>query len=82
MHLSLQKGDTPLMLASCNAHMECVKLLLGRGANVNMQTKVSEFCVGDIFTHTCMTGSQSNRLRNLASTARPFWVEWGHGLLG
>ena len=31
------------MIASCNGHMDSVKLLLDRGAEFNMQTKVSEF---------------------------------------
>ena len=41
MHLSLQYGETALMLASQAGHMECVQVLLDKGAKVNMQNKVS-----------------------------------------
>ena len=41
MHLSLQDGRTALMIASERGHMECVKMLLERGAKVNMEDKVS-----------------------------------------
>ena len=41
MHLSLQGGWTALMVASKAGHMECVQMLLGKGADVNMQKKVS-----------------------------------------
>ena len=41
MHLPFQDGETALMWASGWGHMECVKVLLGRGADVNMQDKVS-----------------------------------------
>ena len=41
MHLSLQYGWTPLMKTSEAGHMECVKVLLDKGAEVNMQDKVS-----------------------------------------
>ena len=41
MHLSFQNGWTALMWASGSEHMECVKVLLDRGADVNMQDKVS-----------------------------------------
>ena len=40
MHLSLQRGQTPLMVAK--GHVECVQLLLGRGAQANGQDKVSD----------------------------------------
>ena len=43
MHLSLQDGDTPLMVASRWGHDRCVQLLLDRGAQVNHQDKVSAF---------------------------------------
>ena len=43
MHLSLQDGDTPLMVASIRGHTKCVQLLLDRGAQVNHQDKVSAF---------------------------------------
>ena len=41
MHLSLQDEWTALMMASNAGQVECVKLLLDRGAEVNMQRKVS-----------------------------------------
>ena len=41
MQLSLQYGCTPLMVASGRGHVECVKLLLDRGAQTNHQSKVS-----------------------------------------
>ena len=41
MHLSLQDGWTALMKASQAGHMECVQVLLDKGADVNMQNKVS-----------------------------------------
>ena len=40
--LSLQDGMNPLMWASYKGNIECVKLLLDRGAEVNIQNKVSE----------------------------------------
>ena len=41
MHLSLQRGWTALMMASKAGHMECVQVLLDKGADGNMQDKVS-----------------------------------------
>ena len=41
MHLSFQHGGTALIWASGSGHMECVKVLLDRGADVNMQDNVS-----------------------------------------
>ena len=41
MHLSLQWRATALMMASEAGKVECVKVLLDRGAEVNMQDKVS-----------------------------------------
>ena len=42
MHLSLQRGETAVMKALEKGHMECVKLLLDKGADVNcMQNRVS-----------------------------------------
>ena len=41
MHLSLQDGETALMMASEAGQVECIKVLLDRGAEVNMQDKVS-----------------------------------------
>ncbi|KAL5515176.1 hypothetical protein EMCRGX_G000307 [Ephydatia muelleri] len=37
--LDLSGPKTPLMWASHNGHTECVKVLLDRGAQVNMQNK-------------------------------------------
>lgn len=42
MHLSLQYGETPLMRASHEGDLEIVKLLLDRGAEVNMLGWVSK----------------------------------------
>lgn len=36
---SPQKGDTPLMLAAHEGHVEIADFLLGRGANVNAKNK-------------------------------------------
>ena len=41
MHLSLQDGWTALIKALTAGMVECVKVLLNRGAEVNMQDKVS-----------------------------------------
>ena len=41
MHLLLQDGGTALMKASEAGHMECVNVLLDKGADVNVQHKVS-----------------------------------------
>ena len=38
--LLTQGGMTPLMLASVDGHVECVKLLLDRGDQNNHQAKV------------------------------------------
>ena len=43
MHLSLQDGDTPLMVATLEGRDGCVQLLLDRDAQVNHQNKVSAF---------------------------------------
>ena len=40
MTISLQNGNTPLMEASGNGHVERVKTLLDKGAEVNQQDKV------------------------------------------
>ena len=43
MYLSLQYGESPLMWATCKGDAELVKLLLDKGAKVNMQdTRVSD----------------------------------------
>ena len=41
MHLSLQWGKTALMMAYDSGHMECVKMLVEKGALVNIQGTVS-----------------------------------------
>ena len=41
MHLPFQNEWTAPMMASGKGHIECVKVLLDRGAEVNMQDKVS-----------------------------------------
>ena len=41
MHLLLQWKDTALMLAYDHGHIECVKMLLDKGAQVNMPDRVS-----------------------------------------
>ena len=41
MYLSLQDGRTALMKASEAGHMECVQVLLDKGADVNKQSEVS-----------------------------------------
>ena len=43
MLLSLQGGGTALMKASEREHMECVNVLLDKGAQVNIQNNVSSF---------------------------------------
>ena len=43
MHLSLQNGDTPLMVALQCRHDGCVQLLLNKGAQIDHQNKVSAF---------------------------------------
>ena len=43
MHLSLQNGYTPLMVASRGGHDGCVQLLLDRGAQIDHQNEVSAF---------------------------------------
>ena len=43
MHLSLQNGDTPLMVATRLGHDGCMQLLLDRGAQVDHQNKVNAF---------------------------------------
>ena len=41
LHLSLQNGWTALIKASEAGKVECVKVLLDRGAEINMQSNVS-----------------------------------------
>ena len=37
MYLSLQSGRTALMIAYDRGHIECVKMLVDKGAQVNIQ---------------------------------------------
>ena len=41
LHLSLQDGRTALMMAYDSGHMECAKMLVDKGAQVNVEKKVS-----------------------------------------
>ena len=41
MYFSLQDGVTALMIASRKGHVECVKLLLDKGASSDLLDKVS-----------------------------------------
>ena len=41
MHLSLQDGWTALLKSSVAGHMECVQVILDKGADVNKQSWVS-----------------------------------------
>ena len=41
MHLSLQWGKTALMMAYYRGHIECAKMLVDMGAQVNIQETVS-----------------------------------------
>ena len=55
MASSLQYGCTPLMEASRLGHVQCVKVLLDWGAQVNLQNKVSAVpdqinALADMFT--------------------------------
>ena len=43
MFLSLQHRKTALMKASEWGHMKCVKMLLDKGAEINLQDTVSAF---------------------------------------
>ena len=43
MHLSLQYGWTPLIVASFWGHVGCVQHLLDRGAQIDHQNEVSAF---------------------------------------
>ena len=51
MHLSLQDGATALIKASKAGKVECIKLLLDRGAEVNMWNKVSGEDVNQLPMH-------------------------------
>ena len=41
IHLSLQNGRTALMVASIAGNVQCVRMLLDKSAEVNMQDTVS-----------------------------------------
>ena len=41
MHLSLQWGETALVKAYDKGHIKCFKMLLDKGAQVNMKYEVS-----------------------------------------
>ena len=41
MYFSLQSGQTALIKASSKGHVDCVKLLLEKGAEVDHEDKVS-----------------------------------------
>ena len=43
MHLSLQWGQTALMLAYNRGHIECAKMLVDKGAQVNIQDRTVSF---------------------------------------
>ena len=43
MHLSLQWGQTALMLAYNRGHIECAKMLVDKGAQVNIQDHTVSF---------------------------------------
>ena len=43
MCLSLQCGQSPLMVAASRGNVKCVQLLVDKGADVNHQDKVSSF---------------------------------------
>ena len=60
MHLSLQVGQTALMIAYDNGHIECAKMLVDK-AQVNIQGKVS---LSGVIAHCvhAMACSQSPQL--------------------
>ena len=43
MYLSLQDGRSPLMVVASRGDVECLQLLLDKGADVSHQDKVSSF---------------------------------------
>ena len=52
MHLSIQLGETALMKASEAGHITCVKVLLDKGAEVNLQSGVSGVIIHSVQTCT------------------------------
>ena len=57
MHLSLQFEGTALMTASQAGHMECVQMLLDKGADVNMQNEVSGVIIHCVHANAACTQS-------------------------
>ena len=57
MHLSLQDGQTALMKASVAGQVECVKVLLDRGARVNMQDEVIGVIIHCVHAAACTQSS-------------------------
>ena len=43
MYLSLQYGRSPLLVAASEGNVECLQLLLEKGADVNHKDEVSSF---------------------------------------
>ena len=43
VYLFLQNGQSPLMVATSRGDVECLQLLLDKGADVSQQNKVSSF---------------------------------------
>ena len=69
LHLSLQYEWTALMRASDARHIECVQVLLDKGAKVNMQNNVS-----DVIIHCVLAMHHVPRVG-----APPFYVSLGTG---
>ena len=61
MHLSLQWRQTALMMAYDSGHIECAKMLVDKGAHVNIQDTVS---LSGVIRHCAhaMACSQSTQL--------------------
>ena len=49
MHLSLQWGQTALMMAYDRGHIECAKMLVDKGAQVNIQATLVS--LSDVIIH-------------------------------
>ena len=67
MHLSLQWGATALIIASKKGEVECVKLLLDAGVQVNVQNEVSavliKLQVTKLYLGRCIQDLQPMRKR-------------------
>ena len=67
MHLSLQWGETKLLKASEEGKVECVKVLLDGGVQVNVQNKVSAMLiklqVTKLYLRRCTQALQPMRKR-------------------